>query len=102
MQQYCTHIDKQGYIIGGYLFTDKEIADFDGILLIGIEPPSGVGIPIKAKWDGQKWIEGATQSEIDDLATEQLLVSLHPSQQELTDADLEIKMITLLMEMEVI
>lgn len=69
MTIYCTHINEQGYVVDTHLFTDEQIDSFDGILLVDTTPPIGVvgeDCPIKPKWNGTKWIEGATQQEIDD------------------------------------
>ena len=56
----------------------------------------------KAKWTGTEWIEGESQEEKDERESQQLIESLKPSQDELSDAELEIKIITLLSELEVI
>lgn len=54
------------------------------------------------KWNGTEWIEGVTQEEIEEREAQQLLESMKPSQNELSDAELEIKIITLLTDLEVV
>lgn len=71
MDKYCTQIDNNGYVIATYLLSDEEIAKFEGILLPDIEPPKGVILvdrPLKPKWNGLRWVEGASQEEIDAFA----------------------------------
>lgn len=55
----------------------------------------------RPKWDGTKWIEGATKVELEKHKEQQLLEDLKPSVKEIMDADLEIKILTMLLEMEV-
>ncbi|MFJ7646940.1 hypothetical protein ACIQ1H_05300 [Lysinibacillus sp. NPDC097279] len=54
------------------------------------------------KWDDTQWVEGATEEELVKHKEQQLLDNLKPSVEEITDADLEIKILTILLEMEVI
>jgi hypothetical protein len=56
----------------------------------------------RSKWDGSEWVEGGTEEELAKYKEQQLLENLKPSEQEITDADLEIKILTMLLEMEVI
>lgn len=56
----------------------------------------------RPKWNGSKWIEGATKEELEKHKEQQLLENLQPSVEEILDADLEIKILTMLLEMEVI
>lgn len=53
----------------------------------------------RPRWDGEMWSEGKSQEEFDE---EKVLESLTPSPEEMYNADFEIRMITLLFEMEVI
>lgn len=66
MKKYCTQIDNNGFIINTFSLTGEEISNFDGRLLIDIYPPAGVDMPLKPKWTGTEWVEGATQEEIDE------------------------------------
>lgn len=88
-------IDEQGFVIGIEHINQDEQVDFN---YVSVSPPQTPSF-FKAKWDGKKWVEGKPQEEID---FEQLLKSLQPTQQNLDAADLEIKILTLLLEMEVI
>lgn len=54
------------------------------------------------RWDGTVWVEGETAEEKAEREAQQMLESLKPSQNEIEDAELEIKMITMLTEMGVI
>ena len=52
-------IDKQGYFIrDDFTFDEEQEIGLD------VEPSQGLYQP---KWDGEKWIEGATQEYIDSL-----------------------------------
>ena len=55
----------------------------------------------RPKWNGTKWIEGATKEELEKHKEQQLLENLQPSVEEILNADLEIRIITMLLEMEV-
>lgn len=90
-------IDTEGILIFGddlYIAKNEQVPNgYTDVLLPNNEPfyrPCLI--------DGV-WVETKPQEEIE---AEHLLVSLQPTPQELADADLEIKMLTLLMEMEVI
>lgn len=78
---------------------DGNIIDEDKKSFIAIPAPSILHQP---KWDGEQWVEDETQEERDIREEQQLMDSLVPSQDDLIDADLEIKTITLLMDMGVI
>lgn len=54
------------------------------------------------RWNGAEWVEGESAEEKSNREAQQLLESLKPSPQELADAEIEIKMITMLTEMGVI
>lgn len=56
----------------------------------------------RPKWDGTQWGEGISKEEIARHKQQQVLENLKPSVQEITDADLEIKILTMLLEMQVI
>ena len=55
----------------------------------------------RPKWDGNQWVEGATEKELAEYKEQQLLENLKPSGEEIEDADLEVKILTMLSEMEV-
>lgn len=54
------------------------------------------------RWDGEKWIEGETEEEKTERESQQLLESLKPSPEEIANAELEIKMLTMLTDLGVI
>lgn len=56
----------------------------------------------RPRWDGAQWVEGATEEEIAKHKEQQLMENLNPSWEEILDANLEIKILTMLIEMEVI
>jgi hypothetical protein len=55
----------------------------------------------RSKWDGTQWVEGATKEELEKHKEQRLLENIKPSVEEILDADLEIKILTMLVEMEV-
>ncbi|AVK96737.1 hypothetical protein FCT18_20870 [Lysinibacillus sphaericus] len=56
----------------------------------------------RPKWNGVQWVEGGTEEELAKHKEQQLLKNLKPSVEEIMDADLEVKILTMLLEMEVI
>lgn len=56
----------------------------------------------RPRWDGFQWVEGISKEEIARHKQQQVLENLKPSVQEITDADIEVKILTMLLEMEVI
>jgi hypothetical protein len=61
-------LDDKGYIIDNYIaeFEDGEmITDFGEKVMITVSLPQPLYI-IKPRFDGSKWVEGATQEEIDE------------------------------------
>ena len=68
MKKYIT-LTENGYYKDVFLLTVDEIEKFKlegGQELIETPKPSGVNAFIKPFWDGEKWIEKATQEEIDE------------------------------------
>ena len=57
-------IDKQTHLFIRDDFTYDEDIEFG----LDVEPAQGL---YKAKWNGEKWVEGATQEEIDELTKPQ-------------------------------
>lgn len=94
-------VDEDGYLLKLYVahVVDGMIIDSDKQHCIIEDYPTGL---IKQRWDGAKWVEGATDAELEEYQAQLTLDSMKPSQEEINDAELEIKMITLLMEMELI
>lgn len=67
MKKQVYEIDGNGFLKEIYIVEvdgSGKILDEDKTHLISIDPPQGL---YKAKWIGAKWIEGATQEEIDEL-----------------------------------
>lgn len=95
-------MDKQVYEIdtNGYLKKIK-LADFDergncteelADNIITIDPPQGL---YRAKWTGTEWIEDKTMEEFE---AEELLNNLTPTAEQIKNAELVIKILTLLEE----
>ncbi|MGE7672991.1 hypothetical protein ACQKMV_05305 [Lysinibacillus sp. NPDC094403] len=93
---YVFKIDENGYII------DSDLADPQNLKEDEIADPIPLDIIHKPKWNGTKWINGETEEEKTERESQQLLESLKPTPSEIADAELEIKMITMLREMGVI
>lgn len=74
------------------------ILDEDKQGFITVDFPSNL---FKPKWNGIEWVEGETEEEKAEREAQQLLESLKPSPTEIADAELEIKLITILTELEV-
>lgn len=67
MMKKVYEVDRDGYIKEIYVANvdgDGTILDKDKAHLIALDPPHGV---LKARWTSTKWVEGATQEELDEL-----------------------------------
>ncbi|MED4699612.1 hypothetical protein P9436_11155 [Lysinibacillus capsici] len=102
MEKQVYEVDEEGYLKEIYV---EKIDENGNILneslkhLITLDIPQGFYRP---KWDINKWVEGESVREKADREAQQLLDSLKPSPSEIANAELEIKFITMLTELEVI
>lgn len=94
--QYIYLIDDNGFIIGANLLFSGRNIPHNAVI---IPTPSDI---IKPKWNGGEWIEGETAEERAERESQQLLESLKPSPEEIANAELEIKMLTMLTDLGVI
>lgn len=102
MKKQVYEIDEQGFLLKIHTADIDEngnILDEDKQGFIVIDIPVGLW---KKKWTGSEWIEGETEEEKAEREAQQLLESLKPSPAEIANAELEIKVITMLTELEVI
>lgn len=91
-------IDHKGFIINNY-YDNGDVEIPVGCITVQLPQP----MPFyKPKWSGSDWVEGETEEEKIEREANQLLESLRPSPSEIADAELEIKMITMLTELGVI
>lgn len=93
---------KQGWLIDGNGFIVDSVIDENNDINVVTVPFPTNPILIKPKWVGSEWIEGETQEEKEEREALERLNALQPSPEEVADSELEIKVLTLLMEMEVI
>lgn len=94
-------INKQGFVINvdtANIDESGNILDEDKKHMIAV----GYQGLYKAKWNDAEWIEGATQEELEERESQHLLESLKPSQNEIANAELEIKILTMLTELGVV
>lgn len=101
-------VDDEGFMIYGeeILINEGEKIPSDGFNYISKPTPRDeqgrqLGF-YKLKWDGHNWIEGESEQERLERENKHALEALKPTEQELEDAVLEIKMLSLLLEMGVI
>ncbi|MEK5432603.1 hypothetical protein MKY88_17180 [Lysinibacillus sp. FSL R7-0073] len=95
---YAYTIDTKGFIIKSYL-VGGDIAVPSTAINVQLPQP----LPyIRPKWDGEEWVEGETEEEKTEREERQLLESLKPSPKEIADAELEIKILTMLTDLEVV
>lgn len=102
MKKHVYEIDDKGFLKEIYLAnvdSEGNILDEDKQGFITVDYPSGLW---KRKWNGTEWIEGETEEEKAEREAQQLLESLKPSPSEIANAELEIKVITMLTELGVI
>lgn len=98
MSKFAFVVDGNGFVIDTAIITKEQEKEQEYVTVsFPIEP-----LLSKPRWDGTQWIEGETEEEKSDREDRQLLESLRPSPTEIADAELEIKMITMLAEMGVI
>lgn len=100
-------IDEYGFMLYGeeIFLLDDELTPDDERYVEKSLPTNEMGhqLPFqKIKWNGTQWIEGETEEEKIEREAQQLLESLKPSSDEITNAELEIKIVTILTELEVI
>lgn len=95
---YAYEINREGYIINNYLIVG-DVPIPESCITEQLPQPL---IFYRPKWDGTKWIEGETEEEKANRESQQLLGSLKPSPTEIEDAELEIKILTLLTDLGVI
>ncbi|MED4701601.1 hypothetical protein P9436_21420 [Lysinibacillus capsici] len=98
-------INEEGFLqFGEEIFVSDNATIPDGYTDISLPTDlNGNQLPFyKPKLVENKWIEGETAEERADREAQQLLESLKPSPEELADAELEIKLITILSELGVI
>ncbi|WP_313894299.1 hypothetical protein [Psychrobacillus sp.] len=108
MKQAC-EIDARGFMTGEVIviepvkYDEKESPVYDiprGYIDVPLPFNESGQLPFfRPRWTGTAWVEDKTQVEFEE---DDFLKSLIPSKEELADADIEIKTILLLMEMEVI
>lgn len=102
MKKQVYEIDEQGFLLEIHtadVDVNGNILDEDKQGFIVIDIPVGLW---KKKWTGSEWIEGETEDERAEREAQQLLESLKPSPEEIANAELEIKIATMLTELEVI
>lgn len=92
---YVAKLDEQGNI----LYLDSfDVNDVVGTLVI-VDLHSGL---YKPKWNGTGWEEGETAEEKAIRESQDKLNNLNPSPEAVKDAEIEVKVLTLLLEMGVI
>lgn len=100
---FLGEFDDEGNLKGiflGKFYKDVILIDADAeYVTIDLPQP----LPFyRPRFNGAQWVEGISVEEITKLKQQQLLENLKPSVEEIMDADLEVKILTMLIEMEVI
>lgn len=97
-------IDSKGYLVDIYVAEIDDngfIVDEDKKGFLTTDLPQGYDF-IRPRWYRGKWVEGATQDELDERDAERLMQALVPTPEQVADSELEIKILSLLIDMEVI
>ncbi|MGA3600346.1 hypothetical protein [Lysinibacillus agricola] len=92
---YAYKVDDKGYIVNNYV-VDGDVIVPDGCITVQLPQPL---LFYRPKWNGNEWVEGETEEAKSERESRQLLESLKPSPPEIADAELEIKMVTILTEL---
>lgn len=102
IRQEVYEITSSGFIKERYLgvLENGKLLSPDNLDLITVKLPQSPPL-FKPKWNGDNWIEGETKEEKAEREAQQLLESIKPSPTEIADAELEIKLITILTELGV-
>lgn len=95
---YAFVVDQNGFISHSVIIDDLENIPENTVIEMF---PTNL-VLIKPKWNGSTWIEGETEEEKAERESQQLLESLKPTPVEIADAELEIKMITMLSDLGVV
>ncbi|GEM_PF-1134782 len=95
-------VSSEGYIIEPVTVVLKDFNEDDAPENLIMTSPPIDGSLWTPMWNGAEWVEGETGEERAERESQQLLESLKPSPQEVVDAELEIKLLTMLTELEVI
>ncbi|MED4401352.1 hypothetical protein [Metabacillus fastidiosus] len=100
MKVHAYDVDESGLIVEYYLI---EVDDEGTPIEEELEHLITAQLPqpnfYRPKWTGTEWIEDKTQAEFDEEALLELLI---PSITEIENAEFEIKILTILMEVELI
>ena len=86
-------IDVLGFIKNTHVIDSEEETK-----LITKRPVNGL---YRAKWNGVDWVEGLLQEELDEIEYQQYLDSLKPRDEEIKNAQMELLILNLLIDMEV-
>ena len=104
------NVNEEGFILDNYVGEFDEEDNFVG-LEGNLSVPEGelVTEPLpqplfffKPRWNGSEWEEGESEEAQSERASEDVLKALQPSPAELADAQLEIKILNLLTDLEVV
>lgn len=97
-------IDERGFILNNYIVAVDEKGNIleEEMKKCIFPPESNRFEQFKPRWDGEKWVEGESDEERIIREEKQIIASINPTPEQVADADLEIKMITLLMDMGVL
>jgi len=87
-ERYVAEVDDEGAVLD---------TRFSG--MISQDMPNGL---LKPRWTGTEWVEGETEEEKAEREAKQLLESLKPTPEEVANAELEIKMLTMLTDLGVV
>ena len=96
-------VDDNGFILDNYVGEfDKEgnLVSPEGEFVT--EPLPQPLFFFKPRWNGSEWEEGESEESQSERAAEDVLKALQPSPAELADAQLEIKILNLLTDLEVV
>lgn len=96
-------INREGFIVDNYLGEFNEDATL--ISPVGEFITESLPQPLhfyKPKWNGSEWVEGESEEEKYERESLENLNSLQPTPEEIADSELEIKMLTLLLEMGIV
>lgn len=99
MNRVAFLIDTNGFVTDSIVVnSEEEYVEGD---TVAVQPPIGISF-YKMRWNGTEWVEGETEEEKYEREAIERPNALHPSSEELDEAKTEIKILTLLSELEMI
>lgn len=99
MKDQVYQVDENGFLVEIYVVDFNEdgtpVKELEANI-VSVRPPDGL---YRARWTGIEWVEDKTTQEFEE---EEAISNLNPSQEDIEKAEFDLKVITTLLEVELI